>query len=205
MSLIVWSYFFKVFPSLDSTEATLETSRPLAVFAVVQLYGASDAVAVGSHFFVTLFYDSHHFVPFAFQNRSRGDAIDRPQAEATAVEYYAALPEGLSANDALDPRRIREWLGSRQIQREPAPGRRNFVFTVSLARSAQDYKEAQLTVYPVKPADVNGNLVWLDPAGYVVATCATPVDWVADTSSFSFVLHVSKNEIVGTPYLPHRR
>ena len=69
---------------------------------------------------------------------ARGDAIDRPQAEAAAAEYYETLPEGLSANDVLDPRRIRDWLGGRQVQQEPDARMSNFSFHVQLARDAQN-------------------------------------------------------------------
>src|SRR6185295_8515426 len=41
---------------------------------------------------------------------ARGDAIDRPSAEEAARAYYEQLPDDTIANEALDPRRIREWM-----------------------------------------------------------------------------------------------
>ena len=39
---------------------------------------------------------------------ARGDAIDRPLAEADARAYYQEVQENMQGNDVLDPRRIRE-------------------------------------------------------------------------------------------------
>ena len=132
---------------------------------------------------------------------ARGNAIGRPQAEAAAVEYYETLPNGLSANDVLDPRRIRDWLGRRQVQPEPDGRVRSIALQVQLERDVQDYQQAQLNVYPVMHVD---RIDWLDPAGYVVATSEQQVDMEKELSSFSFVLNVGDMNIVGSPYLAHR-
>lgn len=53
---------------------------------------------------------------------ARGNAIDRRQAETDAKQYYDTLEKELSANDALDPRRIRTWVEARQpssVRRAP--------------------------------------------------------------------------------------
>ena len=135
---------------------------------------------------------------------ARGDAIDRPQAEAAAGEYYETLPGGLSANDALDPRRVREWLGGRKVRQEAEERVKTISIYAQLAGDAQDYLQAQLNVYPVKDKDAIDRLVWLDPAGYVVATSEQQVDWVEELATFSFVLNVGDKTIVGSPYLAHR-
>jgi hypothetical protein len=135
---------------------------------------------------------------------ARGNAIDRPHAEVAAGEYYETLPVGLSANDALDPRRIREWLGTRQTQQDSDERISNLSFHVQLVRDVQNYQQSQLAVFPVAPPDTDGQVFWIDPAGYTVATSNHIDDWIVAPSSFSFVLHVSSSQIVGEPYLSHR-
>lgn len=133
---------------------------------------------------------------------ARGNARDRTQAEADAQDYYAQLEEGTSANDKLDPRRVRDWVEAR---RPPAPPRRtprSIALDVWLERPAGDYHSRQLSVLPLASED---GLSWIDPAGYAVAYCERPADWDDQPSRFRFELSVDRRQVTGEPYLPHRR
>lgn len=138
--------------------------------------------------------------PVAAYLLARGDAIDRTQAEAEAQGYYATLQEQVSANDALDPRRIREWVEMRRVRVEDPIGAREFIIEADLARPAADYNKERLTVMPI---DLGDGLVWIDPAGYTVARSEKPFDWPEAPSSFDFELRVEGTLIVGDAYLRH--
>lgn len=131
---------------------------------------------------------------------ARGDAIDRPQAEADAHAYYGAVAQGTDGNDVLDPRRIREWVEARRAGVERPVTVREFTIEATLSRPANDYRQARLTVAPL--AD-NDNLIWIDPAGYTVARSRKPGGWPDEPSSFDFELAVADATIVGEAYLRH--
>jgi hypothetical protein len=131
---------------------------------------------------------------------ARGDAIDRPQAEADARAYYDGFPEDADTNDLLDPRRIRDWVEARRVRPERVAVVREFAIEVTLARPAADYLSPRLTVAPL---DVDGGLIWIDPAGYSVARSEKPLGWPDSTSSFDFELAVADSMVVGEAYLRH--
>lgn len=133
---------------------------------------------------------------------ARGNARDRAQAEADARDYYAELGEGTSANDKLDPRRIRDWVEARRPPVVPRQAPRDITFEVRLERPAGDYLSRQLSVLPLANED---GLSWIDPAGYAVAYCERPSDWDDLSSRFRFELSVDRRQVIGEPYLPHLR
>ncbi len=97
---------------------------------------------------------------------ARGDAIDRPRAEADAQAYYAAQPDDADPNTVLDPRAIRDWVEARQPRAERAPVVRRFRLDATLERQVGHYQQERLTVSPLEGEE---ELIWVDPAGYVVA------------------------------------
>ena len=128
--------------------------------------------------------------------------VNRAQAEADAQVYYAQLEADTAPNDKLDPRRIKDWVETRQ---PPAPMRRasrEIALEVRLERPAEDYLARRLSVLPLSTAD---RLSWIDPAGYAVAHCNRPADWDDQSSRFRFELSVDLRQVTGEPYLPHRR
>lgn len=133
---------------------------------------------------------------------ARGNARNRAQAEADAQAYYAQLEADTEPNDKLDPRRIRDWVETRQ---PPAPmqiASREIALDVRLERPAEDYLVRQLSVLPLATAD---RLSWIDPAGYAVAHCNRPADWSDQSSRFRFELSVDLRQVTGELYLSHRR
>ena len=133
---------------------------------------------------------------------ARGDAIDRPHAEADAREYYNGLSQDMDANDALDPRQVRNWVDARRTRPVERVTVREFSIEGTLVRPVADYSQARLTVSPL---EVDAHLIWIDPAGYRVARSEKPRDWPDDPSTFEFELNVSDATIVGSAYLRHER
>jgi hypothetical protein len=128
---------------------------------------------------------------------ARGDAIDRPQAEADARAYYDDLPEEVDANDALDPRRVRDWVEARRVRSAEPIADREFTIEAMLVRPTTSYSRLSLTVSPL---EVDDHLLWIDPAGYTVAQSEKPPNW-SDPSAFDFELNVRDASVVGSAYL----
>lgn len=131
---------------------------------------------------------------------ARGDAIDRPQAEAEALDYYVNFRPEADPNAALDPRRIRDWVRARRplpIRGERLP---NLTIEVDLERAADDYRIERLAVSAI---EVNDRLIWIDPAGYRVADGAKPEDWPELPATYDFELNVRDAVVLGRPYLPY--
>lgn len=129
---------------------------------------------------------------------ARGDAINRPQAEEAARAYYDQLPRDTDANDALDPRTIRDWVDAQRMAQEELQAVQRFTIQATLVRPAAEYLRPRLTV---SAFEVPGLLIWLDPAGYIVARSGKPDDWPDNPSTFEFELTVSDTRIRGNPYL----
>ncbi|WP_077731544.1 DEAD/DEAH box helicase [Methylocaldum sp. 14B] len=131
---------------------------------------------------------------------ARGEAVDRPQAEADAQDYYDGLPENAEANDILNPRQIRDWVAARRVYIEQPAAVREFVIEASLVRPAAEYVKTRLTV---EPLDIEDTLTWIDPAGYTVARSEKPINWPDHPSLFDFELIVADSLIRGEAYLRH--
>ena len=131
---------------------------------------------------------------------ARGDAIDRPQAEQDAIGYYDSLPQDIEANDALDPRRIRDWVERQRPVRDEATATEDLAVAVQLERPARDYLASQLAVLPL---ETSNDLIWIDGAGYPVARSGKPEEWPAEPSRFEFSLEILRQTITGRLYLPY--
>jgi hypothetical protein len=129
---------------------------------------------------------------------ARGDAVDRPQAEQDAGAYYGGLPQDIDANDALDPRRVRDWVDARRVRPDDPNVVREFTIEGELVRPVTEYLQSHLMVSPL---EVEDRLIWVDPAGYTVAQSARPLEWPEHPSSFDFELNVARATIVGEAYL----
>jgi len=140
--------------------------------------------------------------PIAAFLLARGDAIDRPHAEADARAYYDGLPQNADANDALDPRQVRNWVDARRPRPDERVAVHQFTIEGTLVRPAANYSRPRLTISPL---EVDNRLIWIDPAGYIVARSDTPHDWPDKPSTFEFELDVSNATIVGNAYLRHER
>jgi hypothetical protein len=138
--------------------------------------------------------------PVAVFLLARGDAVNRPQAEAEARGYYDSLPDDIDPNDALDPRRIRGWFEIWRARPEEPIAIREIMLEATLVRPVADYRQPHVTVTPY---EVDNSLIWIDPGGYVVARSKKPDDWLDKPSSFDFRLAVMEATIMGEAYLQH--
>lgn len=132
---------------------------------------------------------------------ARGDAVDRPEAERDALDYYALRGDGVDANEMLDPRAIRAWLDERRPIQPPHTSSVDLAIDVRLARPASDYLNRKMTVMPLL---ARGGIDWIDPAGYVVANSDLPDDWSDQGVRYRFELSVVSRSVLGEPYLRHR-
>jgi hypothetical protein len=131
---------------------------------------------------------------------ARGNAIDRPHAEAEARGYYDGLPQELEANDVLDPRRVRDWVDARRLRSDEPVAVREITIEGTLERPVASYLRHRLTVSPL---ELDGGLIWIDPAGYTVARSDKPLNWPDQPSNFEFELNVPEATVVGNAYLQH--
>lgn len=132
---------------------------------------------------------------------ARGDAVDRPEAERDALDYYASRGAGVDPNEVLDPRAIRAWLDERRPIRAPHTSSADLSIDVRLARPASDYLNCEMSVMPLL---ARGGIDWIDPAGYVVASSELPDDWSDHGVRYRFELSIVSRSVLGEPYLRHR-
>jgi hypothetical protein len=132
---------------------------------------------------------------------ARGDAVDRPEAERDALDYYASRGDDVDPNEMLDPRVIGGWLDERRPIRPPHTSSVDLAIDVRLARPASDYLNREMSVMPLL---ARGRIDWIDPAGYVVANSDLPDDWSDQGVRYRFELSVVSRSVLGEPYLRHR-
>jgi superfamily II DNA/RNA helicase len=130
---------------------------------------------------------------------ARGNAIDRPDAELTAKEYYNQLPDDMDANEKLDPRRMRVWLEGRQSPKSRSE-RKQYTMPIKLTNALETYINKKLYVLPIM---AENSLIWIDPAGYEVATSVIPKEWPNNPDRFDFELSVEHGIVNGQSYLLH--
>lgn len=133
---------------------------------------------------------------------ARGAARDRPHAEADARAYYDQLDEALTANERLDPRRIRDWVDARAPKIVDAVVATDLSIPADLEGEEDEYLQRTLSVFPLYDG---ARVRWVDPAGYIVAQSHVPDGWPQEPSRFRFELAVQARTVTGTPYLPHRQ
>ena len=138
--------------------------------------------------------------PIAAFLLARGNAVNRPQAEAEALSYYEGILEGTTPNDILDPRLVRDWVDARCIPADDPLITRNFVVEAVLTRPPTAYRNRRFTVTPI---DVDNRLNWIEAAGYSVANSDKPRNWPDNPSTFDFELDVEESTIMGNAYLQH--
>jgi hypothetical protein len=55
----------------------------------------------------------------------------------------------------------------------------------------------------VAPIEIGNRMIWIDPAGYIVARSPKPDDWAGAPEKFIFNLDVPNTVVLGAPYLPY--
>ncbi len=138
--------------------------------------------------------------PVAAFLMSRRLAWTRQEAETAAQDYYSSTSSVSNPNDLLDPSSIRDWvqnLYSSESRRmhDTQLGR----FPVNLLR---DFVNTPKSEFRVLPVEMNGNLVWIDPAGFPLAKSSKPGAW--DSSNLrhhDFILQSKEQIVVAHRYL----
>lgn len=131
---------------------------------------------------------------------ARGNAVSRREAETESRAYYERFPVGTPPNDILDPRQVRDWVEAiRVLAGEPlvVP---IFEIEALLTQPPMAYLRTHLIVTPM---DIDNSLIWIEAAGYKVATSIKPHNWPDTHSTFEFTLDVANTIIIGSPYRQH--
>lgn len=128
---------------------------------------------------------------------ARGDAIDRPSAEADARSYYEGLSADADPNEVLDPRQIRDWVGRRHVRSRDTSSTAGFMISAELVQPVTNYLCSHLSILPIDDGDT---LIWIDPAGYTVARSERPYNWPEMPSIFEFDLNIREAVINGKTY-----
>lgn len=137
--------------------------------------------------------------PVAAMLLTHGVEFTRANAETRATDYYKTT-SGLDADEALSANRIKEWVdcissdnSSLPIQTVQQP------IKVSLNR---DFSKAQIYEWRVVPIMKEGSIIWIDPAGYELATSEIPTWWRDSIdATHDFVLSTKSKKVKVSRFL----
>lgn len=137
--------------------------------------------------------------PVAAYLLSKGMEVTRSDAEFFAKNYYNTYKD-VDANELLNPTTIRDWASSAQKRLKPS---REFsppdTIKISLLRNFENSKN---TEWRVIPSSQNGKFIWMDVAGYPLATSEIPDNWKNHfINSYDFVLFHQELMIRVSPYV----
>ena len=124
---------------------------------------------------------------------SKRIAWTRSEAEELVKEYYDNGPV-TDPNDYLNPSRILEWTEEHFPATRPRnPSRPPFSYEVELLR---DFSRAAGAEWRVVPMEMDQRLVWLDPAGYPLASSTIPGNWSGENSDLYDFLLFNEERVV---------
>jgi hypothetical protein len=124
----------------------------------------------------------------------------RQESEIIAQEYYSNQDLTMIPNDWLNPLLIRDWCRSlhrsdRQLIHNIHPYR----FSVNLLR---DFSKTTKFGFKVIPVEMNGNMIWVDPAGFPLAKSNKPSSWERDNLNYyDFILRSNEQVVIAKEYL----
>jgi hypothetical protein len=138
--------------------------------------------------------------PVAAYLLGRSRASTRSEAGEVAREYFRSH-EGFAPNELLDPTRIRRWAdtlpkdppreSTRQAPKSPLSVKLERIFPKTAARR-----------WRVLPAEFDGRLGWVDPAGFLLAVGERPSTWLPSfLDDGDFFLDVESQTVSHEPYL----
>lgn len=135
--------------------------------------------------------------PVAAYLLAKGMEITRSDAELFAKNYYDEYKD-VDANELLNPVTIRNWASGAQKRLKPRqellpPDEIKIVLLRNFDRS-------KVTTWRVIPFEQNGRLIWMDPAGYSLATSEIPENWrMHFINNFDFILF-HREQVIRTTY-----
>ncbi|QEL17376.1 DEAD/DEAH box helicase [Limnoglobus roseus] len=137
--------------------------------------------------------------PAAAYLLSKGLVPTRVQAQSLAAAYYRSewAREG---EDALDPRSIRKWAEAEVTPlTQVAQSLESIVSDVNLD---EDFTGEEQERWRVLPIQSESGTHWIDPAGFRLATSASPVpEGEAASPAKDFQLSVPRAKVESSPYL----
>lgn len=139
--------------------------------------------------------------PVASYLLARGLATTRAEAEERALDYYAFRNEEDGGAPLLHPEAVRNWASSEVASQSKEAGERP-PDRIDVALE-HDLNASQLKrSWRVLPVARNDQISWTDPAGYVLASCASPPKWRNRYSqSFDFFLEPQSGQVVSREFL----
>lgn len=130
---------------------------------------------------------------------SKGIALTRREAELKARDYYSTHRPRLGSDQSLNPVSISLWAAkleggrNRSIRRRPPSSIRVEVLV--------DVDEIPDSSWRVLPIQKDNKIVWMDSAGYALAQCRRPKQWLDSwPQDWDFILHPAEQQVVTTPY-----
>ncbi|MCB9418290.1 MAG: hypothetical protein H6667_00680 [Ardenticatenaceae bacterium] len=137
--------------------------------------------------------------PVAAYLLSRGMEITRPDAEKAALSYYNSQ-RFISNDEKLNAKLIKQWAESRyDIPIQPSLVSPPYQIAVKLLR---DFSNSPNQLWRVIPVENSENILWIDPAGYPLATSLKPEIWdINFLENYDFDLNVGKQTVYSNVYL----
>jgi len=133
--------------------------------------------------------------PVAAFVMSRRLAWTRQEAHTLAQDYYANTNSVADSNILLDPSSIRDWVQALHIsESQRMQETQQTRFSVNLLRDFSNITKSEFRVIPI---ELNGNLVWLDPAGFPLAKSNKSRAWDNNNLSYYDFILQSKQQVVG--------
>jgi hypothetical protein len=129
----------------------------------------------------------------------RGRAGTRRQAQQQADAYYSTQQAQVDPNEFLNPTAIRTWADALAQPAHPAILSPPEQMDIELTR---DFSQAARRQWRVVPAQGDGELKWVDPAGFLLATGPRPANWSPSfLADGDFLLDIDSKKVRYSPYL----
>jgi len=131
---------------------------------------------------------------------AKGYAWTRSDAKEFAARYSTDAGTLAASDQGLDPRLIAAWLDRwRPNDSSAEPNVPNRTYSVELIR---DFSQTAQNTFRVLPLETDGDILWMDPAGYPLARSARPDFWQGEAfSTMDFDLDTHRRVVEAAPYL----
>ncbi len=122
----------------------------------------------------------------------------RPDAEAAALSYYASQSL-VSSNEKLNAKSIKQWADERYSKVSiPPKASPPSQIEVELVR---DFSSVSTQIWRVIPVETNEKILWIDPAGFPLATSLKPEKWLPSFfEEYDFDLNVERQMVISQVY-----
>lgn len=129
----------------------------------------------------------------------RGLAGTRVDAAPLSSQYFATQLM-VDPNEQLNPRRMRTWAD--KLPKPPLPPIRLKAGSSVKAKLERVFPKKAKRRWRVVPVERGDTIEWVDPAGFILASCRRPSNWLAEyVDDGDFFLEVDSARIVYSPYL----